>query len=148
MTFKRSMDTKLPIVKCGVKLFLNLETSTVQLLKLRNGEIMASVFIAHFIAHGFTFPCMFGLKIIHDSKRGLWCPLCDEPLSKSIMIYFANAYVRRCPPRLHYQFIPPWTKWPPFRRRYFQMHFHLCKVFIFWLKLHLIFSRKVQLTRT
>ena len=28
------------------------------------------------------------------------------------------------------QLIPPWTKWPPFSRRHFQMHFRECKVYI------------------
>ena len=30
----------------------------------------------------------------------------------------------------------PWTKWLPFRRRYFQMHFREWKVFIFWSIFH------------
>ena len=38
-------------------------------------------------------------------------------------------------------FISPWTKWPPFHRRYFQVHFRERKVFVFWLKFHWICSQ-------
>ena len=43
---------------------------------------------------------------------------------------------------------PPWTKRPPFRRRYFQTHFRESKVFLFWLKFHWRLFLMVQLTIT
>ena len=43
--------------------------------------------------------------------------------------------------------ISPWTKWPPFRRRYFEINlFSGMKSFIFWLKFHLSLFLRVQLT--
>ena len=36
----------------------------------------------------------------------------------------------------HVNSFPPWTKWPPFRRRYFQMYFREWKSFVFWLKFY------------
>ena len=41
-----------------------------------------------------------------------------------------------------------WTKWPPFPRRYFQMHFREWKVFISWLKFHWSLFLRGQLTIT
>ena len=35
-----------------------------------------------------------------------------------------------------------WTKWPSFRKRYFQMHFRKLKCFVFWLKISLKFVPK------
>ena len=46
------------------------------------------------------------------------------------------------------QLISPWTKWLPFRRRYFQMHFSWMKIFQFWLKFHWSLFLNVQLPRS
>ena len=37
--------------------------------------------------------------------------------------------------------LPPWTKWPPFYRQYFQMHFHEWKVLYFDLNFTEVFSQ-------
>ena len=44
--------------------------------------------------------------------------------------------------------ISPWTKRPPFHRRYFQMHFSWMKSFVFWLKFHGKLFLRIQLTIT
>ena len=40
----------------------------------------------------------------------------------------------------------PWPKWPPFHRRYFQMHFREWKDFSIWLKFHFSLFLRAQFT--
>ena len=42
----------------------------------------------------------------------------------------------------------PRTKWPPFRRRYFQVYFFRMKSIVFWLKFHWSLFLRVQLIIT
>ena len=40
----------------------------------------------------------------------------------------------------------PWPKWPPFHRRYFQMHFREWNDFLIWLKFHFSLFLRAQFT--
>ena len=54
--------------------------------------------------------------------------------AQAIILYDFENYTFKIPatsPRANELNHPPWTKWPPFRRRYFQMHFHEWKVLYF-----------------
>ena len=53
--------------------------------------------------------------------------LCSNSIYVNTVQYNSFCYTRPC----ILTHPPPWTKWPPFRRRYFQMHFREWKVLCF-----------------
>ena len=59
-------------------------------------------------------------------------PHFDLPVVSGIMSSYSTAAVTGTGHKLGFNWSTPWTKWPPFRRRYFQMHFHEWKLLYFY----------------
>ena len=53
---------------------------------------------------------------------------CESCWALSTLVYNESTVILLTLPRPHAH---PWTKWPPFRRQCFQMHFYECKLLCF-----------------
>ena len=69
--------------------------------------------------------------------------LTAEPLYQSLGVISSTYLLKYSCDR--FQLIPSWTKWPPLRRRYFQMHLRDWKVWYFLFKFHWSLFLRVQL---
>ena len=91
---------------------------------------------------------IFSLKKMHlKLLSGNWRPSCLCHNVSMAHYTTANSEVSAVMCPLHW-LISPWTKWPPIRRPYFQMHFREWKVLYFVKTIHSSLFLRVQLTVT
>ena len=70
INFNRNMQ------RYGMDLFIQSQTQTVQLVKFRNGYLILSHILYHYL-------CILELKLIHISRVGLWWPYLNQVKAKA-----------------------------------------------------------------